>query len=354
MPRVLSLPLAATAATAMVMGFDVESVAFANANRARIVGEINADPASPWIAAVPLRFRDTSYSRLLRDGAGVLGGDPRENAAGLRVKMLQDIDVPPSAIPATFQSADTWPQCSVIKEVQDQSACGSCYAVSAASAATDRFCIARNGTKSPRLSANDLMSCCFTCKGANGGCYGGTPSHCWDYMTQQGIASGGAYGDHAKCLMYPFPPCSHHVNGTYPACADTPYDSPTCLWKCDALSREEFDQSQAAHKFTSSYKLDNNIALIQADIMKHGPVQASMFLVPEFEVYKAGVFTTKNTDYIGAHAVKIVGWGNDSGMDYWTVQNSWNSEWGEDGYFRIQRGKNILAIEDSIVAGAVL
>lgn len=84
-------------------------------------------------------------------------------------------------------------------------------------------------------------------------------------------------------------------------------------------------------------------------------IKASMFLVPEFEVYKSGVFTTNSSAYIGAHAVKIVGWGTDStsGMDYWTVQNSWNAEWGERGYFRIQRGKNILQIESSVVAGTL-
>ena len=107
--------------------------------------------------------------------------------------------------------------------------------------------------------------------------------------------------------------------------------------------------------FKRSYKVDSNVDAIQTDIMKYGPVQASMYLVSEFEVYQSGVFTTRSTDYIGAHAVKIVGWGVDAatGMKYWNVQNSWNSDWGEQGYFRIERGKNILAIEDGVVAGTV-
>ena len=32
---------------------------------------------------------------------------------------------------------------------------------------------------------------------------------------------------------------------------------------------------------------------------------------------------------LGGHAVKIVGYGVDNGMKYWTVANSWNSEFGE-------------------------
>ena len=89
--------------------------------------------------------------------------------------------------------------------------------------------------------------------------------------------------------------------------------------------------------------------------MAHGPVQASMYLTAPFEVYKSGVFTTQSKAYIGMHAVKITGWGIDNAtkMDYWLVQNSWNSEWGEEGYFRIERGTNMLSIESGVVAGTL-
>ena len=48
-----------------------------------------------------------------------------------------------------------------------------------------------------------------------------------------------------------------------------------------------------------------------------------------------------------------MGWGVDNvtKLDYWRVQNSWNDEWGENGYFRIQRGIDCLSIEASVVAG---
>lgn len=31
-------------------------------------------------------------------------------------------------------------------------------------------------------------------------------------------------------------------------------------------------------------------------------------------------------------------------MDYWNVKNSWGGAWGNGGFFKIQRGKNMCAI----------
>ncbi|RCN24413.1 hypothetical protein ANCCAN_29890, partial [Ancylostoma caninum] len=54
---------------------------------------------------------------------------------------------------------------------------------------------------------------------------------------------------------------------------------------------------------------------------------------------------------VGGHAVRILGWGVDNKTPYWLVANSWNTDWGENGYFRIVRGLNECGIEHAIVAG---
>ena len=45
------------------------------------------------------------------------------------------------------------------------------------------------------------------------------------------------------------------------------------------------------------------------------------------------------------HAVLLVGWGQEGGVPYWSVKNSWGEDWGENGYFRIIRGRDELSIE---------
>ena len=43
------------------------------------------------------------------------------------------------------------------------------------------------------------------------------------------------------------------------------------------------------------------------------------------------MYTHTGGKMAGGHAVKIVGWGTDGGVDYWKIANSWNPYWGEKG-----------------------
>jgi len=65
--------------------------------------------------------------------------------------------------------------------------------------------------------------------------------------------------------------------------------------------------------------------------------------------YESGVYTDATCGTTPAdvnHAVVAVGYGNDpeTGLDYWLIKNSWGAGWGDEGYFKMQRGNNMCAV----------
>lgn len=55
--------------------------------------------------------------------------------------------------------------------------------------------------------------------------------------------------------------------------------------------------------------------------------------------YDTGIYQHVYGAKIGFHAVSIVGYGEEDGVKYWYVKNSWGGAWGGDrGYFKILRG----------------
>merc|ERR1712061_887520 len=100
---------------------------------------------------------------------------------------------------------------------------------------------------------------------------------------------------------------------------------------------EQFTKTKAK----SAYAI-NGVTNMMKEISVNGPIQVAFMVYKSFMSYKSGIYSKHFWEFIpeGGHAVKIVGYGTENGHDYWTVANSWSTRWGEEGFFRIVRGKN--------------
>jgi len=125
--------------------------------------------------------------------------------------------------------------------------------------------------------------------------------------------------------------------------------SPKGPKKCDAgATGEHKEYSTDKFSFNGTAMTAQGEKGIQHAIMAGGPVETAFSVYDDFEAYAGGIYSHVTGKFGGGHAVKFVGWGVENGQKYWKVANSWNPYWGEDGYFRIKRGKNECGIEDGV------
>jgi cathepsin B len=300
-----------------------------------LIRHVNQIPNGGWTAGVNRHFEGMNMAQAKR-----LCGVLDNGVAPQHIKRTVAEN-----IPATFDARAQWgSECPSVNDIRDQGSCGSCWAFGAAEAMTDRICIANKGASNPPLSAEDLVSCCVLVCGM--GCDGGVPLMAWLYYTTSGVVTGGPYDSNVGCYPYQVAACDHHVNGTLQPCGaelPTPSCNQTCADGADWVGDKHFG--------STFYGVSANVAAIQTEIMTHGPVEGAFTVFADFLNYKSGVYYYVSGDELGGHAIKILGWGTENGIDYWLVANSWNEDWGDNGFFKIRRGTDECGIESGVVAG---
>ena len=228
----------------------------------------------------------------------------------LNIMMLVDNDdhIENFDIPIDFDSRKQWPDC--ITPIRTQQHCGSCWAFSAATVLSDRYCIASKGIIKPILSPQFMLSC----DKSNNACNGGLIDKSWRFLEKTGTSTD-------DCTPY--------------ASADGKF-VPKCENKCVDKIKENFKLFKA--KKNSSKSLGCAMQ-IQREMIENSPVQTGFIIYEDFLHYKNGIYKYTNGSKIGGHAVRVIGWGREEGTNYWIVANSWGSNWGENGYFRIEFGQ---------------
>ena len=69
----------------------------------------------------------------------------------------------------------------------------------------------------------------------------------------------------------------------------------------------------------------------------NGPLVAGMRVYEDFPFYSSGIYEYQMGGQAGLHAVCVVGY--DDYDECWIVKNSWDSDWGEEGYCRVAYGE---------------
>ena len=243
-------------------------------------------------------------------------------------------------LPESFDLREEFPQCESIKEIRDQSRCGGCWAFASAETMSDRLCIHSKGQLQTRVSPLHLISCCSSC---GYGCFGGFPSVAFSFWKTDGIPSGGLYGDKETCKPYFLPPCDDHMH----KCEDYE-DTPKCENTCQEGYPKTVDEDKSYG--VSAYSIKNEENMMK-EIYENGPIVGQFLVYEDLGDYESGIYQHVTGSALGAHAVKIIGWGVENGVKYWLIANSWNENWGEKGFFRMIRGINDSGIEGSCVAG---
>ncbi|XP_055348555.1 cathepsin B-like [Paramacrobiotus metropolitanus] len=310
------------------------------------------------------------------------------------------------SLPPSFDARLNWPNCQSIQEIRNQGMCGSCWAHAGVSVLSDRICIASAGQNVyAKLAVQDPLVCSG---GSANLCNGGYVDVPYTMFINKGLVTGGDYGSNQGCMPYQAFTTAVATATTSTSCNSSCWNptftrtyaqdkffgkeaflAPRLLrpfWGGISVHSEEesiaggvhlrqlggsitfrvgvgmwnlLRYGQPVHKRSHrrpavSVKNESVIKQIQFELMSNGPMTTVIQVYQDLYSYQSGVYQHVTGGLVGGHAVKLIGWGTENGVDYWLVANSWGTGWGIGGFFKFLRGTNHLGIEDYLMAGTAL
>uniref|UniRef100_A0A7N0R9N8 Uncharacterized protein n=1 Tax=Kalanchoe fedtschenkoi TaxID=63787 RepID=A0A7N0R9N8_KALFE len=247
---------------------------------------------------------NSSYALALNSFADLTHDEFRASKLGLLVGEIGDVgfDRRPDSndgdglgdVPASVD----WRKSGAVTYVKDQKSCGACWAFTATGAMEGINQIVTGSLVS--LSEQELIDCD---RRYNSGCEGGLMDYAYQFVVDNhGIDTEEDYPYLARDRT-----CNKdklkHVAVTIDGYADIP-------------PRDEKQLLKGVAKQPVSVGISGSDRAVQ--------------------FYSKGILTPPCSTSLD-HAVLIVGYGSENGMDYWIVKNSWGTDWGMKGYMHIQR-----------------
>lgn len=200
-----------------------------------------------------------------------------------------------------------------VSPIRDQNPCSSCWAFGATAAIESLYLIKYNKTLD--LSEQNLMDCVdkryerprATCD------YGGWPQWAYKFIYES--------KGYAEESQYPY------IRQTQQCKASSNFKSGLIDGWVTVPPGNEEEMKKALYSF--------------------GPLTVNIDAAG-FYALNNGIYDTTACSNFGNHIVTIVGYGTEKGRDYWIIKNSWTTGWGEKGFGKVARGKNMCGIANHV------
>lgn len=214
-----------------------------------------------------------------------------------------------------------WRNKNAVTPVKDQYMCGSCWAMAAVSEIESSVAIATGRLQ--ELSTQQVISC----DPIDWGCEGGDTTSAYDYVAHAGgIDTAADYPDHS------------HATGL----------SGTCEWHGSPVAAKISGYEYAVEPCWDGACQNQDEDRLAQVVAEKGPVSICV-MADEWMYYTGGVFNSQTCS--GAadmldHCVQLVGYNKEEETPYWIIRNSWNTDWGMDGYIYLAMGSNLCGVAD--------
>lgn len=301
------------------------------------------------------------------------------------VTLIKSIDTlrPDIPLPKSFDGRKVW--AGLITPPKNQGTCGSCWAFAATGVLADRFNIQSMGLMHVDLSPAKLILCDQRGReflithperqrellaeveiegNKESACFGNSLYDAWRYLfiigtnTSECVPYNKEYGLYHKLDklgsftdIEKMPTCSQVTGVLGDMCADFTFNEYTSE---EIGTPARFYRALHFYSIAGVPKDDGSEKNIRHNIYTWGPVSSGMKVYPDFYTFdpKTEIYQWNGRGpQVGGHAVEIIGWGTENNKDFWIIKNSWGTEWGDGGYFRMVRGINNCEIEENVITG---
>lgn len=260
-----------------------------------------------------------------------------------------------------------------ITKPQNQQKCGSCFAFASATSINDVFIFGKKLKFNPNLSPLSILSC-IKDENANAQCDGGNPIEILNHISDEGLTTNfcmnyekfcnnntGCYTPVKKAfdektkifreanvsVSVPSCGCCPNCNNNFSYYISIPTlislnTTPNIEGHPDAVEiikqhLLEYGSAVGGYVVYSNFVHDDT----------NGKFEKTKGIYIESEKYSNDKDNKNTKEFMGCHAVSIVGWGVEKtpitlddgtilkNTPYWIVRNSWSTSWGLNGYFKI-------------------